>query len=91
MWTIFMPEELTVTLSPRLNSAGDRIICTYEIIDKPLTEKIGRYILGMIGDLNKKNVRITPECIEISIPTINLPYRIKNLEMGNISITVKKK
>lgn len=94
MWTIFtpfLPEELTVTLTPKLNEAGDTIICTYEIVDQPLTEKMGRFILGFFGDMSKKNVKITPERIEISIPKIELPYKIKNLETGNITITVKKK
>lgn len=91
MWTFFLPDECTVTLTPKLNSTGDRIICTYDIDDQPFMDWFGKLIVGLLGGLDNKNVRITPKRIEVALPTGKLPYRIKSLKSGKISITVKKK
>jgi len=89
--TFLLPDEITVTLSPELDSDGKRIICSYKIGGQPLMDWIGKLIVGFMGDLNVKHIRVTPERIEISIPKMDLPYRIKGLKSGDISITIKKK
>jgi len=89
--TFFLPDEITVTLSPVLDSSGKHIISTYAIDSQPLMDWIGKLIVGLLGGLNVKHVRVTPERIEFSIPRMDLPYRLKGLKSGDISITVKKR
>jgi len=88
--TYLLPDEITVTLFPVLDFSSKRIICTYTIDGQPLMDWIGKLIVGLLGGLNVKHIRVTPGRIEISIPKIDLPYRLKGLKSGAISITVKK-
>jgi len=89
--TYLLPDEITVTLFPVLDFSSKRIICTYTIDGQPLMDWIGKVVMGFMGDLNVKHVRVTPERIEISIPKMDLAYRLKGLKTGDISITIKKK
>ena len=89
--TYLLPDEITITLSPELASDGKHIICGYAIDGQPLLDWIGKLVMGFIGDLDVKHVRVTPERIEISVPGNDLPYRLKGLKSGDISITIKKK
>ena len=91
MWTFLLPDEITVTLSPELVSDGKRIVCGYAFDGQPLLDWIGKLIMGFMGDLDVKHVRVTPERIEISIPDMDLPYRLKALKTGDITIIIKKK
>jgi len=89
--TYLLPDEITITLSPELDSSGKHIICSYKIDGKPLMDWIGKLVVGLLGDLKVKHVRVTPERIMFSIPSVDLPYRLKGLKSGDISITIKKK
>jgi len=89
--TYLLPDEITVTLSPVLDSSGKRIICTYAIDGQPLMDWIGKLVMGFMGNLDVKHIRVTPERIEISVPGNDLPYRLKVLKSGDITITIKKK
>ena len=91
MLTYFLPAEITITLSPELDSSGKHIICSYKIDGKPLMDWIGKLVMGFMGDLKVKHVKVTPDRIEISIPKMDLPYRLKALKTGEILITIKKK
>ena len=91
MWTFLLPDEFTVSFTPKLDSTSDRIICAYAIDNQPFMDWIGKLIVGLLGGLDNKNIRITPKRIEILLPTKNLPYKVKSLKSGKISITVKKK
>jgi len=89
--TYLLPDEITITLSPELDSDGKHIICCYKIDGKPLMDWIGKLVVGLLGDLKVRHVRVTPEWIMFSIPEMDLPYRLKGLKSGAISITIKKK
>ena len=91
MWTFLLPDEVTVTLSPELASDGKRIVCGYAIDGQPLLDWIGKLVMGFMGNLDVKHIRVTPERIEISVPGNDLPYRLKGLKSGDISIIIKKK
>jgi len=91
LWTFLLPDEITVTLSPELKSDGKRIVCGYAIDGQPLLDWIGKIVMGFMGDIDVKHIRVTPERIEFSIPDNDLPYRLKALKTGDISIIIKKK
>lgn len=91
MWTIFMPEELNITLTPRLNNSGDKLIIRYKIKDQPFLEWLKDLVLTMLGGLGNDEVHITHEKIEIDISKNDLPYKMKHLNADKITLTIRKK
>lgn len=85
MWTIFLPEELTVKLTPVDSASGITFDYTIEGMNS-----IGKLMVKLLGGVETKNVRITPERIELKLPE-NMPYRIGGLKGDNIRLLIKKR
>lgn len=46
--------------------------------------------MKLTGTLNIKHIKVTPKEIILSIPNQDLPYKITNVAVGEITIQLKK-
>jgi len=87
-----LPEFIKISLKPRFEDSRNRLVIQYEIIERPLLQKIVKKLIHMYeGRLSKESFRINAEAITINIPNIeHIPYKIKNITVGEITITLQK-
>ncbi len=90
MWKAFLPHEVTLTLNPRFDTDEQQLRCTYQINGLPLLEWIAKQIMKLIGNATIENIKITPEEIIINIPRKDLPYKIADITIGDITVQLKK-
>ena len=90
MWKALLPREVTLTLNPRFDSNEQQLYCTYQIDGLPLLEWITRRVVELVGNVNLKQLKVTPDEIIITIPKQDLPYKIADISIGDITIQLKK-
>ena len=90
MWKAFLPREVTLTLNPAFDPHEQQLRCTYQIDGMPLLEWVARQVVRVMGNVNIKHIKVTPNEIILSIPNQDLPYKITNIAVGDITIKLKK-
>ncbi len=90
MWKAFLPREATLTLNPTFDPQNQQIRCAYQIDGMPLLEWVARQVVRVMGNVNIKHIKVTPKEIILSIPNQDLPYKIANITVGDITIKLKK-
>ncbi len=90
MWKALLPYEVTLTLIPRYDSNEQQLRCNYQINGMPLLEWISKQIVVLAGNVNIEYIKVTPEEIILNIPKQDLPYRIADISIGDITIQLKK-
>ena len=90
MWKAFLPHEVTLTLSPWFDSNKQQLRCKYSINGLPFLEWLTKQIVIAAGDLNIEHIKVTPEEIIINIPHQDLPYKIADITISDITIQLKK-
>ena len=90
MWKAFLPREVTLTLNPAFDPRNQQIRCAYQIDGMQLLEWVARQVMRVIGNVNIKHIKVTSDEIILSIPNQDLPYKITNIAVGEITIQLKK-
>ena len=90
MWKAFLPYEVTLRLNPTFDSNEQQLRCNYQIDGLPLLGWIARQIVKLVGNMNIEHIKVTPEEIIINMPKQDLPYKIANIAIGDITIQLKK-
>jgi len=82
--------EVTLTLNPNFDSNEQQLRCNYQINGLPLLEWIAKQIMKLIGNATFEDIKVTPNEIIINIPIQDLPYKIADISIGDITIQLKK-
>ncbi len=90
MWKALLPREVTLTLNPIFDPHMQRLRCTYQIDSLPLFEWIGHQVVMLLGNADLGHIKVTQDEIILSIPNHDLPYKIANIAIGDITIQLKK-
>ena len=90
MWKALLPREVTLTLNPVFDPKMQQLRCNYQIDGLPLLEWISKQIIELIGNTTIENIKVTPDEIIITIPKQDLPYKIADISIGDITIQLKK-
>ena len=90
MWKALLPREVTLTLNPTFDPHKQQLRCTYKIDSMPLLEWVGRQVVYLMGNVDIEHIKVTPDEIILSTSNQDLPYKIANIAIGDITIQLKK-
>lgn len=91
MWKTLLPDEITITLKPSLDTKRGQIRCLYQVDGLPLLEWISMRVLELVGSVDLEHVSVTPEEILLIVPDWDIPYRLHRITSGSITLKVKRK
>ena len=90
MWKALLPREVTLTLNPVFDPKMQQLRCTYQIDGMPLLEWLSHQVVMLLGTVAIEHIKVTPDEIIITIPKQDLPYKIADISIGDITIQLKK-
>ncbi len=90
MWKALLPREVTLTLNPTFDPHKQQLRCTYRIDGMQLLEFISRQVVNLVGNVDIEHIKVTPNEIILSTPNQDLPYKIANIAIGEITIQLQK-
>ncbi len=90
MWKAFLPREVTLTLNPTFDPHKQQLRCTYQIDSMSLLEWLSHQVVMLLGTVAIEHIKVTQDEIILSIPNHDLPYKIANIAIGDITIQLKK-
>lgn len=90
MLKFMLPDRLWITLHPHVDVDAQRIELAYFIEGQPFLRWINDKVIMAMGGAISDSLEITPEKIIIKLPGHSLPYRLEDIDLGEITIILKK-
>jgi len=82
-----LPDKIKITVDPVHDQRENVIICRYQIPDYPLIQKL---IYLFQHKLSSNKISVSDDMVRIKIPGFSIPYRIAEIQVEQIIITLKK-
>ena len=83
-----LPDRITIRVDPNYDQRENTVNCKYRIDDYPIIQKL---INLFKYKLSSNTIIMSDDMIKIKIHELRIvPYRIANVQMGEVIITLKK-
>ncbi len=83
-----LPDRVTIRVDPCYDQRENTVSCKYRIDDYPIIKKL---INLFKHKLSSDTITVSDNIVKIKIPELqNIPYRIADIQVGNVIITLKK-
>ena len=83
-----LPDKITIRVDPGYDQWENTVNCKYRIDEYPIIQKL---INLFKYKLSSNTIIVSDDMVKIKIPELrNIPYRIANIQVGEVIITLKK-